>query len=117
MRHIVGEDDTAPAIGSGDVAVLATPKVLALCEAAALAAIGDCLEENETTVGMKVKLDHINPTSVGTEVRAEAHLVEVKGSQLTFTVSANDDHGLIAVGKVTRVIVDRGQFLEKASGA
>lgn len=113
---MVCEADTAPAHGSGDVAVLATVKVLALCEAAAIEAIGDCLEPNETTVGMKVKLDHINPTTVGAEVRAEAHLVELKGRQLTFTVSAYDDHGLIVVGKVTRVIVDRSRFLEKATG-
>lgn len=113
VTHVVCTTDTALEQGSGDVAVLATPRLLALCEAATVAAVGNSLADNETSVGMKIKLDHINPTQVGCEVRAEAHLIEIKGRQLTFTVSAHDDRGLIAVGKVTRIIVDRERFLDK----
>ena len=110
---MVSEQDTASALGSGDVPSVGTPRVLSLCEEATVAAVTSHLGEGETTVGIKVKLDHINPTPIGAEITAEAQLVEVKGRQLTFTVAATDGHGLIAVGRVTRVIIDRDRFLNK----
>ncbi len=109
----VTDADTAIAIRSGDVPVLATPRLLALCEEATVAAIADALEPGRTTVGMRVQLDHVNPTVVGGTVRAEAVLEKVEGPRLTFTVSAHDDRGLIGVGRVTRVMVGREKFLQK----
>jgi predicted thioesterase len=109
----VGETDTAVAARSGDVPVLATPRLLALCEEATVAALEGHLERGKTTVGMRVQLEHLAPTGVGGIVRAEAVLEEVEGPRLTFKVSAHDDRGLVGVGRVTRVIVNTERFLEK----
>ena len=71
------------------------------------------MPDGHTTVGMRVQLDHLAPTAVGNEVTAEATLEKVEGRRLIFTVSATDDRGLIAAGKVTRVVVDVERFLDK----
>src|SRR5947209_5355303 len=67
-----------------------------------------------TTVGMRVQLDHLAPTAVGHKVRAEATLREVEGRRLVFAVSVRDERGLVAAGKVTRVVVDIDRFMDKA---
>ncbi len=105
--------DTAIAFGSGEVPVLATPRVIALVEAAAVAAVHPGLEPGSSTVGVRVQLEHISPTPVGGTVTAEANLEKVEGRRLIFHVSARDDRGLIAAGKVTRVLVDVERFLDK----
>ena len=110
----VAEADTAAAMGSGDVPVLATPRVVALCEEASMVAVRDQTGEGETTVGHTVQLDHVAPTRVGRRVRAEATLMKVEGRRLTFNVSVNDASGLVAVGKITRVLVRTDRFLERA---
>ena len=110
---VVTAADTAVAARSGDVPVLATPRLLALCEEATVAAVEGHLEAGKTTVGMRVQLDHLAPTAVGGTVRADAVLEEMEGPRLTFKVSAHDNRGLIGVGRVTRVIVSRERFLEK----
>lgn len=111
----VGESDTALAMGSGEVPVLATPRLIALCEEASLRAVANVVPEGHTTVGMRVQLDHLVPSGIGSRVTAEATLEKIEGRRLTFTVSANDDRGLVAAGKVTRVVVDVERFLEKCS--
>jgi fluoroacetyl-CoA thioesterase len=110
---LVAEDDTALALRSGDVPVLATPRLIALCEEASLQAVAAAVPDGHTTVGMRVQLDHLVPTAIGAEVTAEATLEKVEGRRLTFTVSASDERGLVAAGKVTRVVVDVERFLEK----
>lgn len=110
----VGEGDTAVAMHSGDVPVLATPRLVALAEEATCRAVADSLEPGETTVGMRVQINHLAPTSIGTTVAAEATLEKIEGRRLTFTVSISDESSLIGAGKVTRAIVDRDEFLEKA---
>ena len=109
----VSEADTAIAFGSGEVPVLATPRLIALCEAAAMDAVNGFVEDDHTTVGFRVQLDHLRPSAVGQHIRAEAHLDKIEGHRLIFTVSAKDDRGLVAAGKVTRVIVGVEHFLEK----
>lgn len=116
VEHVVNELDTALALGSGEVPVLATPRVLALCEQAAFQAAAPGLEEGLTTVGMKVQLDHLAPCPVGTLVKAEATIEGVNGRRVTFTVSVTDERGLVAVGRVTRVVVDAEAFLASATG-
>ena len=111
--HIVTDADTAIAVGSGDVPVLGTPRVLALCEGAAVAALDGQLDATKTTVGMRVQLDHLAPTAIGATVRVEAVLEELDGARLIFKVTVNDDRGLVAVGRVTRVAVNRERFLDK----
>lgn len=113
-KLIVAEGDTAPAMRSGDVPVLATPRVIALCEEAAIAAVAEEVPAGQTTVGMRIQVDHLAPTSIGTQVAAEATLEKVEGRRLTFTVTVNDPCGLVAAGKVTRVVVETERFLDKA---
>jgi fluoroacetyl-CoA thioesterase len=110
----VGDDDTAIALRSGDVPVLATPRLIALCEEAAILAVEGHIPEGHTTVAMRVQLDHLAPTGVGCRVSAEARLDKVEGRRVTFSVSASDDRGLVAAGKVTRVVVDIEKFMEKS---
>jgi len=114
---VVAEDDTAVSMSTGDVPVLATPRVVQLAEEASLRAIEGTLSEGTTSVGYRVQLDHLAPTAVGGKVRAEATLEMIEGRRLTFRVSVSDGHGLVAAGRITRVIVERGRFLEKAAGA
>lgn len=109
----VREADTAVAFRSGDVPVLATPRLIALCEEASVRAIAGHVPEGHTSVGMRVQLDHLAPTAVGFSVTAEARLDKIEGRRLTFAVSASDDRGLIAAGKVTRVVVDVHKFMDK----
>lgn len=112
-RITVADTDTAIQHRTGIVAVLATPCVIELCERAAIAAIGDRLADGQTTVGMRVQIDHLQPTAVGHEVTAEAVLKHVEGRRLSFAVSVDDNRGLVAAGKVTRVIVDVDRFMDK----
>ena len=109
----VEEADTARGMRSGDVSVLATPRIVALMEEASCAAVAGHLQPGHTTVGMRVQVDHVQPTAVGRTVTATATLDRVTGRKLLFSVSANDERGLIAAGKVTRVMVNRERFLEK----
>jgi predicted thioesterase len=71
------------------------------------------LEPGQTTVAMQVQLDHLAPTAVGGTVVAESTVEKVNGRRITFTVSLNDERGLVAVGRVTRVVVDVERFLDK----
>lgn len=111
----VSDADTALALRSGEVPVLGTPRLVALCEEATLAAIADQVPDGHTTVGMRVQLDHLAPTPVGDRVKADARLDKIEGRRLTFSVSASDDRGLVAAGKVTRVVVDVAKFMDKTT--
>ncbi len=114
MKLLVADADTALSMHTGDVPVLATPRLVALCEEAAVAAVIDHVPAGHTTVGMRVQVDHLAPVSIGSWVAAEATLERVEGRRLTFTVTVNDACGLVAAGKVTRVVVDTDHFLGKA---
>jgi fluoroacetyl-CoA thioesterase len=117
IEMTVSADDTALALRSGDVPVLATPAIVRLAEEASVAAIGDRLAPGTTTVGHRVQLDHLAPTPVGATVRAEALLETVEGRRLVFRISVSDSCGLVAAGRITRVVVERDRFLEKATGS
>ncbi|HVA42479.1 MAG TPA: hotdog domain-containing protein [Acidimicrobiales bacterium] len=110
----VGEADTALALRSGEVPVLGTPRLVALCEEAACAAVEGRLEPGHTTVGSGLQFHHLAPTPVGGEVGAEATLEKVEGRRLSFTVSANDGAGLVGAGRMTRVVVETEPFLKRA---
>ena len=114
VHMVVGESDTALALRSGDVPVLATPRLIALCEEAACLAVDGQLGEGCTSVGVRLQFDHLAPVRTGSEIVAEATVEKVEGRRLVFTVTANDAAGLVGAGKVTRVVVDRGEFLAKA---
>ncbi len=114
VDHVVDDADTALALGTGDVAVLATPRVVSLCEEAAMAAIAGLLTPEQTSVGCRVEVAHFVAVSVGSAVRATATLERSEGRRLVFTVSVTDTGGLVAAGKVTRVVVQRDDFILKA---
>ncbi len=110
---VVGWDDTAEALCTGDVPALATPRVVTLCEEAAAHALHDSLTPGQTSVSSRVELAHLAAVGVGSEVRAVATLERTEGRRMVFSVSVTDGCGLVAVGKVTRVVVDRDHFFQK----
>ena len=112
-RLTVGAENTALALGSGDMEVLATPAMVALMENAAMKAVADHLPEGSTTVGIEISTLHLKASAVGASVVAEATLDEVDGRRLVFSLKAWDDSGVIGEGKHTRFIVDRERFLSK----
>ena len=116
FRHVVSDADTAIALGSGDVPVLATPRVLALAERATCLAVASTMPAGQTTVGSRVVLTHRSPTAVGQVVDVEATLVSIDGIRLTFEVRVVQDGVAVAEGTVIRVLVDRDEFLDRLGG-
>jgi predicted thioesterase len=144
VRHVVTEADTAIEAGSADVPVLATPRLLALAEAACVAALESHLDEGMTSVGTGVGLEHRRASPVGAEIEVEAELTEVTGRRLVFGFVArhvrpgsggpagggpagagpgggpegggSDGDGDLVVGggTVERIVVDRAKFLARA---
>lgn len=114
LELTVTDADTAQTVGSGDVPVLATPRVLALAEAATVRALARRLESGTTTVGTRVELSHRAPTPIGRSVRATATLSAVEGRRLTFDVIVTDGEAVVAEVRVERVLVDRAKFLGTA---
>ncbi|HVD13731.1 MAG TPA: hotdog domain-containing protein [Actinomycetota bacterium] len=113
--HTVADQDTAVALGSGDVPVLGTPRVLALAERATVAAVAGAIGPGATTVGTRVELEHLAASVVGAAVRVTAELERVDGRRLEFAVELRDGARLAARGRVTRVLVDRDAFLATAA--
>ncbi len=107
---VVEETDTAIALGSGDVSVLGTPRLVALCEAATVDAVSGALGASRTTVGIRVELDHLAASHVGDAIAATAHLDGVDGSRLRFSVTASDGEREVGRGVVVRAVVDRERF-------
>ena len=110
---VVTDDVTAVKIGSGDMAVLATPAMMALMENAAMLAVADELPEGCTTVGGHIESSHLKPTKVGDTVTATAEVVKVDGKKIEFKVSAYCGDALLGEGTHLRFIVDRDRFMSK----
>lgn len=118
LRFTVTDDDTAAALGSGGLAVLATPRLLAWCEAATCAAVDPELDDGATSVGTRVSLEHLAASPVGQEVEVTASRTHVDGRLHKFTVAARhlggkSDQKVIGSGEVTRVVVDEERFLSR----
>jgi fluoroacetyl-CoA thioesterase len=138
VRATVTDADTATLVGSGDVPVLATPRLLALAEAATLAALHGRLEDAFTSVGTSMALEHKQASRIGAEITVEAELAEVDGRRLVFrfiawthdpgrTGSAGESAGpsagagtghdeVAGAGTIERVIVHRERFLARVAG-
>ncbi|MGC9665703.1 thioesterase family protein [Planosporangium sp. 12N6] len=116
VQLTVTDADTAQAVGSGDVPVLGTPRLLALAEAATVGATANRLPPGATTVGTRVELEHRAPTAVGRTVVAEARLVKADGRRLAFEVVVREGDAVVAEGRVERIVVDRQRFVRKAFG-
>src|SRR3954467_4121150 len=107
---VVGEQHTAPRIGSGRIRVLATPGMINLIEAAALAAVEQSLPEHHQSLGTHLEISHIAATPVGMRVRATAEVVRVEGRTIHFKVRAEDERELIGAGIHERVVVNVDRF-------
>ena len=107
---VVGEQHTAPRIGSGRIRVLATPVMINLIEAAALAAVEQSLPEEHQSLGTHLDITHIAATPVGMRVRATAEVVRVEGRTIHFKVRAEDERELIGEGTHERVVVNLERF-------
>ncbi len=110
IPFVADDATTAIALGSGDVAVLGTPKVVALIEEAAVAALSGQLEESSTTVGTHISVDHLAPTAVGATVVATATVTAAEGRTISFTATVTESDKVVARGTHTRAIVDRSRF-------
>jgi len=141
VRAVVTSADTAEAMGSGNLPVLATPRLLALAEAATVAAVAPQLADGLTTVGTAVSLEHRKASPLGAEIVVEAELTEVDGRRLVFgfiarpagadaedTDAAGTDAGgtdvdgtdadvVVGAGTVERVVVDGARFLARAQSS
>ena len=118
VRHEVTDADTATALGSGDVPVLATPRLIAWLEAATVRSAAPLLAVGQTTVGVAVRVEHRRATPVGSsvEVTAATTTQDGAGRRLTFVVRAVDGSGeVVATGEIDRAVVDRERFLAAAS--
>jgi predicted thioesterase len=112
VTFTVDESSTAIALGSGDVPALGTPKVVALVEEAAVAALAGSLPDGTTSVGTSVTIDHLAPTAVGGTVLAEATITQLEGRRVVFAVKLTEGDTLVARGTHIRFVVDRAAFLE-----
>ncbi|WP_221326568.1 thioesterase family protein [Actinoplanes sp. L3-i22] len=110
----VTDADTAQSVGSGDVPVLATPRVLALAEAATVATTARKMPGGITSVGTRAQVEHRAPTPLGRTVVAQATLVRVDGRTLYFDVTVRDGERVVAEVRVERVLLDRQKFIARA---
>jgi fluoroacetyl-CoA thioesterase len=130
VSAVVDEADTAIRAGSGDVPVLATPRLLALAEAASVAAISPHLDPGTTSVGTSASLEHRRASPIGAEVVVESELTGVDGRRLVFSFLAReaghrpgadadegDEDRVVGAGTVERVLVNREEFLARAAAA
>jgi predicted thioesterase len=117
LEFTVTGDDTAVALGSGDLPVLGTPRLLAWCEAATCAAVEASLTDASSSVGTRVQLEHVGASPVGALVRVTATVVHVDGRLVRFEVVAEQapEDKIVAHGEVTRVVVDRERYLARLS--
>lgn len=113
IERIVSNDDTAKALGSGELSVLATPKMIALMEESSYRCVAASLENGTTTVGTYLDIKHLAATPVGMQIKVESTLIGIDGRKLTFEVRAFDEGGLIGEGTHERFIVYSEKFTTK----
>ena len=112
---VADESRLAVTVGSGSLRVYATPMMCALMEEAACAAIEHYLEDDETTVGTYLELQHTSATPEGMAVSAEAEIIGVSGREITYTITAKDTAGVIGTCTHKRVLVGSERFMQKVS--
>jgi fluoroacetyl-CoA thioesterase len=118
IAHRVVEADTARTLGTGDLPVLASSRLLTWSEEATCAAVDAHLDTAHTTVGVQLHVDHVQPSPLGTAVTVQARLVGVDGRTLEFEVHAEHDDGqVVGRGTVRRMLIDRQRFMDKIAPA
>ncbi len=109
----VTADKLAVNMGSGSLAVFATPSMTALIEESACNCLADYLDDGETTVGTELNIKHLSATPKGMNVTAESVLTEINGREFTFEVTSYDESGLIGKGTHKRFLVYSEKFMAK----
>jgi fluoroacetyl-CoA thioesterase len=119
LEFVVTGADTAATLGSGDLPVLGTPRLLAWCEAATCATVAGSLSAAQTSVGTRVSLEHLAASPVGQRVSVTATVVYVDGRLVRLEVVATSAHDgtVLGHGEVTRVVVDRQRFMSRVGPA
>ena len=112
--YIVTPADLAPVIGSGNVEVLATPRVIAMMEGVAAELAQQYVDDNCTTVGTEINVQHTAATAAGAPVKITAELTAAEGRKFHFALQAFDNAGPIATGTHERVSIKRASFAAKA---
>jgi len=110
---IVTTDDLATSVHSGLIDVLATPRVVALCEQATVLATERHLEPGQITLGTRIELDHTRPSITGAAVVARAVLSSIEGRRLVFDVTVTEGENVVASGQIGRAVVDRQAFTDR----
>ncbi len=110
---LVGPEHTAPFVGSGRIAVLATPVMINVIEAATLDAVEHLLPAGHQSLGIHLDVSHVAATPVGLQVMATAEVVRVEGRTITFRVEARDNIERIGGGTHQRVVVGVARFDER----
>lgn len=111
---IVNEMNTAEALGSGSLAVLATPAMIALMEKTARLSVAPFLEDGQSTVGTLVNVKHLSASPVGMKITCRTELKEIDRRRLVFHVECSDEAGIIGEGEHERFIIDEAKFMAKA---
>ena len=115
QQETVTEKNIASALGSGGLAVYATPCMITLMEYCAMESVRPYLPQGSSTVGTRLDIKHLAATPIGMMVRCETELIEVDRRRLVFLCRAFDEAGLIGEGMQERFIVDDEKFMEKVS--
>ena len=115
QEKVVTEELSARTLGSGTLAVFATPAMIALMEETAWKSVQGCLQEGEGSVGISINVRHLAATPLGMRVRCESELTEVDGSRFTFSVKVYNERGLIGEGTHERFVISNEKFQQKAN--
>lgn len=110
---IVNEMNTAEALGSGSLAVFATPAMIALMEKTARLSVAPFLEDGQSTVGTLVNVKHLSASPVGMKITCRTELKEIDRRRLVFHVECSDEAGIIGEGEHERFIIDEAKFMAK----
>jgi fluoroacetyl-CoA thioesterase len=107
---LVGDEHTAPRVGSGRIRVLATPVMINVMEAAALAAVEHLLPDGHQSLGTHLNVGHYAATPVGMRLRATAEVTGIDGRKIAFRVEAHDEKERVGDGTHVRVVVNVERF-------
>lgn len=110
---IVNEMNTAEALGSGSLAVFATPAMIALMEKTARLSVAPFLEDGQNTVGTLINVKHLSASPVGMKITCRTELKEIDRRRLVFHVECSDEAGIIGEGEHERFIIDEAKFMAK----
>lgn len=109
----VSSKDSAIQVGSGAVEVYASPAMIALMEAATVAAVDPDLGAGRISVGIDIAVRHVAPTPIGEKVTAMAEITRIDGKRVTLEVRAWDEHDLIGIGTIVRYLIEQKEFIKR----